>query len=275
MISYINNLKFVLLLFLFLFFDLNILAKRNFVLIQSTTSTRDSGLYDFLIPKFNELYSIEVRVVAVGTGQAIENAKRCNADILLVHHKKSEEDFILKGYGAYRKDLMYNDFVLVGPKSDPANLKGRSNIRSSLRRIYNQRVVFISRADNSGTHKKEIELWKKSGISVNSLKNSWYLETGSGMGTSLNIAVNKSAYILSDRATWISFNNKKNHEILVENEPLLYNQYGISLISKKRCKNVNTKDSEVFINWLLSKNGKEAINSYRVNGKQLFKVDFN
>tara|TARA_B100001057_G_C22724723_1_gene901216 strand:- start:121 stop:948 length:828 start_codon:yes stop_codon:yes gene_type:complete len=275
LISYINNLKFVSLLFLFLFFDLNILAKRNFVLIQSTTSTRDSGLYDFLIPKFNELYSIEVRVVAVGTGQAIENAKRCNADILLVHHKKSEEDFILKGYGAYRKDLMYNDFVLVGPKSDPANLKGRSNIRSSLRRIYNQRVVFISRADNSGTHKKEIELWKKSGISVNSLKNSWYLETGSGMGTSLNIAVNKSAYILSDRATWISFNNKKNHEILVENEPLLYNQYGISLISKKRCKNVNTEDSEVFINWLLSKNGKEAINSYRVNGQQLFKVDFN
>ena len=275
MISYINNLKFVSLLFLFLFFDLNILAKRNFVLIQSTTSTRDSGLYDFLIPKFNELYSIEVRVVAVGTGQAIENAKRCNADILLVHHKKSEEDFILKGYGAYRKDLMYNDFVLVGPKSDPANLKGRSNIRSSLRRIYNQQVVFISRADNSGTHKKEIELWKKSGISVNSLKNSWYLETGSGMGTSLNIAVNKSAYILSDRATWISFSNKKNHEILVENEPLLYNQYGISLISKKRCKNVNTEDSEVFINWLLSKNGKEAINSYRVNGQQLFKVDFN
>ena len=244
--------------------------KNGFILIQSTTSTRDSGFYDYIIEKFNNKHPTNVRVVAVGTGQAIRNAKACDADILLVHHKPSEDEFIKEGYGLYRKEFMYNDYVLVGPKSDPASLREEKNIKKALKKIYNSETFFVSRGDESGTHKKEQSLWRSVRIDIRPKNNNWYLETGTGMGSSLNIAVNKNAYILSDRSTWITFGNKKDHEIIVENEPSLLNYYGIIPLNPEKCPKVKQKQSEVFINWLTSEEGKKHINSFRKDGNQLF-----
>ncbi|MDC3091283.1 substrate-binding domain-containing protein [Rickettsiales bacterium] len=242
----------------------------KFIIIQSTTSTRDSGFYDYIIEKFKNYHPIDIRVIAVGTGQALRNAKKCDADILLVHHKPSEDEFVRKGYGLYRKQIMYNDYVLVGPKNDPANIKQLNNIKGALKRIYQTKSFFVTRGDESGTDKKEKSLWRSVRLTVDSKKNNWYLESGSGMGSSLNIAVNKNAYILTDRSTWISFGNKKGHIVLVENEPSLFNYYGIIPISPLKCPKSKLKESETFINWLLSKEGKEYINSFKKDGKQLF-----
>ena len=212
---------------------------------------------------------IKIKVIASGTGHAVVNAKKCDADIILVHDKQSEDLFVKNGFGLYRKDLMYNDFILVGPKSFNINFKNE-NIYQVLQKIYDNKLTFVSRGDNSGTYKKEISLWKNLSLKINTRKDHWYLETGSGMGPSLNIAVNKNAITLTDRATWISFNNKKDHTILVEGDKNLYNYYGIIPINPKKCPNSNTDSSEKFINWITSKEGQELINSYTKNGEQLF-----
>ncbi len=248
----------------------NSFAKENFLIVQSTTSTRDSGFYEYILPKYKTIDDAEIRVVAGGTGHAIKNAMRCDADILLVHDKPSEELFVKEGFGLYRKDLMYNDYVLVGSKNDELKIKGTKKIQEVFKKIYDTKLNFVSRGDDSGTHKKELSLWKTLGIEINTRKDSWYLETGSGMGSSLNVAVNKNAYILSDRATWIAFNNKKNHIIIVENEPILFNYYGIIPINPEKCSKSKIQLSERFINWLLSDQGQVIINSFRRNGQQLF-----
>ncbi len=246
------------------------LKSDDFIVLQSTTSTRDSGFYDFLLPEFQKKFNIEVRVVAVGTGQAIKNSENCDADLLIAHHKESELKLIKNGFGLYRKEFMYNDYILVGPKSDPVFLKNNISIESALEKIQTHRLLFISRGDDSGTNKKELSLWKKINFLPNPQTDKWYLSVGQGMGASLNMAVNKNAYLITDRATWISFKNKSDHEILVENEPLLYNFYGVIPINPKKCPNVKYNDSEKFVNWLLDEKTKEKINSYKLNNQQLF-----
>ncbi len=264
-----NKIKIIFLIFFQLFFFKSIISREDSLIIQSTTSTRDSGFYNFILPKYRMIDDVKIKVIASGTGHAVVNAKKCDADIILVHDKQSEELFVKNGFGLYRKDLMYNDFILVGPKSFNINFKNE-NIYQVLQKIYDNKLTFVSRGDNSGTYKKEISLWKNLSLKINTRKDRWYLETGSGMGPSLNIAVNKNAITLTDRATWISFNNKKDHTILVEGDKNLYNYYGIIPINPKKCPNSNIDSSEKFINWITSKEGQELINSYTKNGEQLF-----
>ncbi len=248
----------------------NFVLSKDFLILQSTTSTRDSGLYDYLLPEFFNEFKIEVRVIAVGTGQAIKNAENCDADVLITHHKESEIQLVKSGFGLFRKEFMYNDYVLIGPKIDPYSLKNNSSIENALKKIYDNKLLFVSRGDDSGTNKKELGLWK----SINKIplpkSDKWYLSVGQGMGASLNVAINKGAYLISDRATWISFKNKANHEILVENEPLLFNFYGVIPINKKKCPNVKEELANKFIRWLLDNKTKEKINSYRLANQQLF-----
>jgi len=264
-----NKYKIIFLILFQLILYKNTIAKDNFILIQSTTSTRDSGFYDFILTKYKKISDVNVKVVASGTGHAIKNAKRCDADIILVHDKDSEELFVRNGFGLYRKDLMYNDFLLVGPKK-LKNKIADNNIYDAFKNIYKNKFFFISRGDNSGTHKKELNLWKVVNLKADPRKDSWFLETGSGMGTSLNVAVNKNAFILTDRATWLSFNNKKNHVVIVEGDKNLFNYYGVIPINPKKCPNSRIRESERFINWLISDEGQELINSFRKNGEQLF-----
>ena len=264
-----NKIKIIFLIFFQLFFFKSIISREDSLIIQSTTSTRDSGFYNFILPKYRMIDDVKIKVIASGTGHAVVNAKKCDADIILVHDKQSEDLFVKNGFGLYRKDLMYNDFILVGPKSFNINFKNE-NIYQVLQKIYDNKLTFVSRGDNSGTYKKEISLWKSLSLKINTRKDRWYLETGSGMGPSLNIAVNKNAITLTDRATWISFNNKKDHTILVEGDKNLYNYYGIIPINPKKCPNSNIDSSEKFINWITSKEGQELINSYTKNGEQLF-----
>ena len=208
--------------------------------------------------------------MAVGTGQAIKNAQRCDGDVLLVHAKAAEERFVSDGYGVKRFDLMFNDFVIVGPPGDPANITGSTDVSGALKSIASQQTPFASRGDNSGTHKAENKLWKISGIDPSKGSGMWYLETGSGMGSTLNIAVGKGAYVLSDRATWIKFGNKQNFKVHVQGDKRLFNQYGITLINPTKCQNVKSKAGQKFIRWLLSDKGQSAIQSYTVGGNQLF-----
>ena len=265
----INKFTIILLIFFQLIFFKNTISKEDSLIIQSTTSTRDSGFYNFILPKYKIVDDIRIKVIASGTGHAIVNAKKCDADIVLVHDKTSEELFVKNGFGLYREDLMYNHFLLVGPKSLNISVNNE-NIYQVLQKIYDNKLTFVSRGDNSGTNKKEISLWKNLGLKINTRKDRWYLETGSGMGPSLNIAVNKNAITLTDTATWISFNNKRNHTILVEGDKDLNNYYGIIPINPKKCPNSKIEASEKFINWLLSDKGQELINSFRINGEQLF-----
>ena len=258
------------LFFTIIFLSINSINSKEFIVLQSTTSIRDSGLYDFILPKFDKKSGIEVRVVAVGTGQAIKNSKRCDADVLIAHHKESEEKFILDGYGLFRKEFMYNDYVLVGPNSDPAGVLKVDSIVNSLKLIEKNKIQFISRGDDSGTHKKELSLWKMTGFEPNPKNNKWYYSVGQGMGGALNLAVNKNAYILSDRSTWESFNNKKNHKIVVENEPLLLNYYGVIPINPNKCPDVKELFVKKFVEWLTSNKTKKIISGYKVNNKQLF-----
>lgn len=240
------------------------------IIVQSTTSTANSGLYDYLLPRFNEATGVTVNVVAVGTGQAIRNAANCDGDVLLVHAKSAENAFVAHGGGVSRADLMYNDFVLVGPRDDPAEILGTEAVDAALRKIAGQGAPFASRSDDSGTHKKEMALWKESGIDPDAFSGDWYLETGSGMGATLNTAIGIGAYVLTDRATWISFENKLDFEIMVEGDPELFNQYGIILVNPERCPNVNTKDGQKFVDWMLSDDGQKMIAAYRVDDQQLF-----
>ena len=264
--------KFSLICFSFILFlnYYSVSKSKSFLILQSTTSTRDSGLYDYILPKFKNEHNIEVRVIAVGTGQAIKNSMRCDGDLLIVHHKESEEKFVEEGFGLYRKEFMYNDFVLVGPSYDPAKIGSSKSIVDSLNLIRQNRLKFVSRGDESGTYKKEIKLWNLSGFNPNPRIDSWYYSVGQGMGGSLNIAVNKNAYILSDRSTWVSFNNKKDHKILVENEPNLYNIYGVIPINPNKCPDTKKDAANKFITWLSSSKTKDLISSFKVKGQQLF-----
>ena len=197
---------------------------KEYIILQSTTSTQNSGLYDYILPKFTEQNGIDVRVVAVGTGQAIKNAQNCDGDVLIVHSKASEEIFVKSGYGIYRKDLMYNDFVIIGPENDPAKVKSSDNAFEAFKKIFNERAIFASRGDESGTHKAEIKIWNNLNMNTNDFSGGWYRELGLGMGATLNVAVQMDAYVLSDRATWLAFKNKRQHLILFEGDESLFNQ---------------------------------------------------
>ena len=240
------------------------------IIVQSTTSTQNSGLFDFILPQFESQTGINVNVVAVGTGQALKNGRNGDGDVLLVHAKAAEEKFVSEGYGVKRFDIMYNDFVIVGPSNDPASLSGTSDILIALKKISDTRSVFASRGDDSGTHKKELLLWQKAGVDVASQSGTWYRETGSGMGATLNLATSMGAYTISDRATWIAFQNKKEMKILSQGDPKLFNQYGVILVNPKKHNHVKEKLGMVFINWLISTRGQAAIASYKLNGTQLF-----
>ena len=245
-------------------------AAERFIVVQSTTSTQNSGLLDYILPMFTKDTGIEVRVVAVGTGQALKNARNGDGDVLLVHAKPAEEKFVADGYGVERFDLMYNDFVIVGPAGDPAGVRGTTDAPAALAKIAAAKAPFASRGDDSGTHKKEMSLWKTSGVDPTAASGTWYREVGAGMGATLNAAAGMNAYTLTDRATWISFGNKADLEIMVEGDKQLFNQYGVILVIPKKHPNVKVKDGQAFIDWLLSPKGQEAIASYRVDGKQLF-----
>lgn len=240
------------------------------IIVQSTTSTKNSGLYDYLLPKVSTDTGIQVNVVAVGTGQAIKNAQRCDGDVLIVHAKTSEQRFVAQGFGIERFDLMYNDFVIVGPAEDSAAINGSNDVSEALKKIAVTEAIFTSRGDDSGTHKAELRLWKDSTIDPTKASGQWYRETGSGMGATLNIAVGMNAYALTDRATWTTFGNKGDFQIHVEKDQKLFNQYGVILVNPEKCPNVNAAAGQTLIDWLLSKTGQDAIASYQVNGNQLF-----
>lgn len=245
-------------------------ADEKFIIVQSTTSTQNSGLFDHILPAFRDKTGIEVRVVAVGTGQAIRNAVNGDGDVLLVHSKPSEEKFVADGFGVSRADVMYNDFVIVGPASDPAGIKGSRDAVDALPKIAESETPFASRGDDSGTHKAELRLWDVAGIDAAAASGTWYRETGSGMGSTLNTAIGMDAYVMTDRATWIAFGNKANHEIMVEGDPRMFNQYGVILVNPKAHPHVKAEMGQAFIDWLVSNQGQAAIADYRVDGQQLF-----
>jgi tungstate transport system substrate-binding protein len=243
---------------------------KEYIILQSTTSTQNSGLYDYILPIFSNLKDVDVRVVAVGTGQAIKNAQNCDGDVLIVHSKDSEENFVKSGFGLYRKDLMYNDFVIIGPENDPAKVKSSDNAFEAFKKIFDKRAIFSSRGDESGTHKAEIRMWNNLNINTNDFSGGWYRELGLGMGATLNVAVQMDAYVLSDRATWLAFKNKRQHLILFEGDENLFNQYGIIPVNPNKCPSVKTNLSKIFIDWMLSIEGQNYISSYKKNGQQLF-----
>lgn len=240
------------------------------IIVQSTTSTANSGLYDYLLPKFKAASGITVHVVAVGTGQAIRNAQNCDGDVLLVHAKPAEEKFVASGYGVSRQDVMYNDFVIVGPAADPAGISGSNNAAQALKKIAESKAIFASRGDDSGTHKKEKALWKGAGIDPAAGSGKWYRETGSGMGATLNAGVGMGAYVMTDRATWIAFKNKGDFKIAVEGDKVMFNQYGVIPVNPEKCPNVKQAEAQKFVDWLVSKEGQAAIGAYRRMGEQLF-----
>lgn len=245
-------------------------AQDKFIVVQSTTSTQNSGLFEHMLPIFTGKTGIEVRVVAVGTGQAIKNAANGDGDVLFVHAKAAEEKFIADGDGVKRFDVMYNDFVIVGPPSDPAGVAGSSDVVAALQKIAAAEAPFASRGDDSGTHKAELALWKQAGVDVAAASGGWYRETGSGMGATLNTGTAMGAYILTDRATWISFGNKGDYQIAVEGDPKLFNQYGIMLVNPAKHPNVKTDLGQQFVDWVISEEGQAAIASYKIDGQQLF-----
>lgn len=240
------------------------------IIVQSTTSTQNSGLFDHILPDFSDATGILVKVVAVGTGQAIRNSMNGDGDVLLVHARDAEEEFVSGGYGVERFDLMYNDFVIVGPVSDPAGIRGIADAGAALMHIARNGLPFASRGDDSGTHTKEMALWRNAGFDPTEHSGSWYLETGSGMGATLNVAANVGAYVLTDRATWIAFQNRGNLALLVEGDETLFNQYGVTMVNPERFPHVREEEAHLFVNWLLSPSGQASIASYRIDGRQLF-----
>jgi len=241
-----------------------------YIVLQSTTSTRNSGLFDYLLPLYQREFGVEIRAVAVGTGQALNNARKGDGDVLLVHAKPAEEEFVVEGFGVERFDLMYNDFVIVGPGADPAGIHGGVDVVEALVSIDKNRAAFASRGDDSGTHQKELALWREAGIAVSGKSGDWYRETGSGMGATLNVATGTGAYCMTDRATWISFRNKGDLVIHVAGDPQLFNQYGVILVNPAVHPHVKADAAEDFIEWLLSPEGQAAIAAFKVDGEQLF-----
>ena len=232
-------------------------------MVQSTTSTRNSGLFDHILPRFTEKTGIEVRVVAVGTGQAIRNAANGDGDVLFVHARSAEEQFVADGDGVARFDVMYNDFVIVGPPSDPAGVAGMSDAVAALAQIAEAEAVFASRGDDSGTHRAELGIWEETGVDVQAASGGWYRETGSGMGATLNTGTGMGAYVMTDRATWIAFGNKRGYRVAVEGDPRLFNQYGIVVVNPDRHPRVKADLGRRFVDWILSGEGQAAIASYK------------
>ena len=245
-------------------------ADDNFIIVQSTTSTQNSGLFEHILPLFTKKTGIEVRVVAVGTGQALKNAENGDGDVVLVHSQPDEEKFVADGWGVKRYPVMYNDFIIVGPTADPAKIAGLKQAPEALKKIAEAKASFASRADDSGTHKAELKLWEEAGVDPKASSGSWYLETGSGMGATLNTAVGKQAYALTDRGTWLAFANKDDFKVLVEGDDKLFNQYGVILVNPAKHPNVKAKEGQAFIDWLVSSEGQAAIASYKIDGQQLF-----
>lgn len=245
-------------------------AGERFITVASTTSTANSGLFDKILPVFQKMTGIEVRVVAVGTGQALRLARNGDADVLFVHHKPSELAFIEEGFGVERFDVMYNDFILVGPKSDPAGIGRMKGIGEAFASIARSESPFVSRGDDSGTHKRELSLWKAAELDPVPHSGAWYQELGAGMGATLNTAAAKSAYALTDRGTWLSFENKAELTILVEGDDRLLNPYGVILVDAEKFAHVKTADGQAFIDWLISGEGQKAIAAFKIEGEQLF-----
>ena len=245
-------------------------AGDSFIVVQSTTSTQNSGLLDAILPEFTDKTGIEVRVVAVGTGQAIKNAMNGDGDVLLVHARAAEEKFVADGWGVTRQDVMYNDFVLVGPSDDPAGVRGGQDIVAAFKAVAEAQAPFASRGDDSGTHKAELRHWSEAGVDVAAASGAWYREAGSGMGATLNLAAGMGAYVLTDRATWIAFGNKQGLEILVEGDPALFNQYGVILVNPEKHPGVKAEAGQAFIDWLTGPEGQAAIAGFTVDGQQLF-----
>jgi tungstate transport system substrate-binding protein len=245
------------------------LAQR-FVTVASTTSTEQSGLFGHILPLFEQKTGIEVRVVALGTGQALDLARRGDADVVFVHAKSAEEQFLGEGHGVQRFPVMYNDFVIVGPKADPAGIAGGDDTLEAFRKIKSAGAPFVSRGDRSGTHIAEVNLWTMAGVDIEKEKGPWYRETGQGMGPALNTASSMNAYLLSDRATWLAFKNRGELAILVEGDKRLMNQYGVMLVSPEKHPSVKRAEGQAFIDWLVSPEGQAAIASYKIEGEQLF-----
>jgi len=245
------------------------IAQEKSIVVSSTTSTEQSGLFGYLLPIFEKKAGIQVKVVAVGTGQALDIGRRGDADVVFVHDKPAEEKFVEEGYSTQRNEVMYNDFVLIGPKADPAKIGGGKDIQAALQKIASTQTPFISRGDKSGTHAAELRYWKGAGVEV-SPSSSWYKETGSGMGPALNTASAMNGYILSDRATWLTFKNRGDLVILVQGDPKLFNQYGVMLVNPVKYPQVKKAEGQAFIDWLISKDGQDTIAGYKVGGEQLF-----
>jgi tungstate transport system substrate-binding protein len=245
-------------------------AQDKSIVVASTTSTQDSGLFGTILPLFEATTGITVRVVAQGTGQALDTARRGDADVVFVHAQAQEEKFVAEGFGVRRFNVMYNDFVLVGPKSDPAKVKGSQDVLAALQAIHAAASPFVSRGDKSGTHSAELALWKAAGLDPASAKPAWYREIGQGMGTALNTAGAMGAYVLSDRGTWIGFKNKGDLQIVVEGDHRLLNQYGIILVNPAKHQHVKKDLGQAFMDWIVSADGQNAVRSYKIDGQQLF-----
>ena len=245
-------------------------AADTFITVASTTSTEQSGLFGHILPKFKEKTGIDVRVIAQGTGQALETGRRGDADVVFVHDPEAERKFIEQGSGVERRQVMYNDFVIVGPKGDPAGVKGLRDVETALKKIAGSRSAFVSRGDDSGTHKAELRLWKNAGVDIGMDAGGWRRETGSGMGPTLNTASAMNAYALTDRGTWLSFKNRGDLDIVVEGDKRLFNQYGVILVNPARRPHVKKEAGQAFIDWLVSPEGQQAIAGYRIGGEQLF-----
>lgn len=246
-------------------------AQDKSIVVSSTTSTQDSGLFGYILPLFKEKTGIDVKVIAQGTGQALDTGRRGDSDVVFVHAKSAEEKFLAEGEGVKRHPVMYNDFVLIGPKNDPAGIKGMKDVAKALTTIKDKQADFISRGDRSGTHIAELALWNKdAGIDIEKEKGPWYKSIGQGMGAALNTAGASNGYVLSDRGTWLSFKNKGDLQILVEGDKRLFNQYGVTLVNPAKHPNVKKELGQAFIDWLISPEGQKAIANYKINGEQLF-----
>ena len=245
-------------------------AETPFIILQSTTSTENSGLFGYLLPIFTAKTGIDVRVVAVGTGQAIKNAQNGDGDVLLVHSKADEEKFVSDGFGVKRFDVMYNDFIIVGPVADPAKIAGGKDAVAALKAIADTKAPFVSRGDDSGTHKAEMKLWKAASVDAKAASGTWYREAGQGMGATLNMASSMGAYVLSDRATWASFKNRSGLQVAVEGDPPLHNPYSVILVNPAKHANVKAKEGQAFVDWIVSSEGQAAIAAFKINGEQQF-----
>ena len=241
-------------------------------MVASTTSTQDSGLFGYLLPIFKAKTGIEVKVIAQGTGHALDTARRGDADVVFVHAKAQEEKFLAEGFGVKRFDVMYNDFVLIGPKSDPAGVKGK-DIETALKTIQAKGAPFVSRGDRSGTHSAELALWRQAGIDIATTKGPWYREIGQGMGAALNTAAAMNGYVLSDRGTWLSFRNRGDLDIVVQGDKRLFNQYGVMLVNPAKHPTVKQQLGQAFIDWIISPEGQASIAGYKIDGQQLFFPD--